>query len=370
VINKMIGSVEHVPKDVADKLRASGAGTTRSAQPSPTKGGPSTLSGSSYASMPSSSLYQISIPDGLESRTYGSLYRLLSRRKQIPLGILRGVFSNTKSGPKANKMPYVFTNPPKDTELFTCDKVFVLSQTPVGTSRVLKVRYALYAVSRPHRVRLQLTPLDTTMQDETKEMQMYSSLRTRKKTTEDIIHMMGGLKDELKRLDVKSGNVDTRVTILSEEINAKFDVLFRALNINPNGGFSVPAGQSPHLVRGKTMRPGSAATDRLPTTKSMSIEAFANYNKQEASRQNSTRGRLLSDDDLGSGGGSRPTSAGGGRPALQRARSISNVSAGSAGGGGRPLSAQRARRGSGEGPSMSSYGRTRDGREVSRVGFF
>lgn len=39
-----------------------------------------------------SSLYQINIPDGLESRTYGSLYKLLAKRKQIPLGILRGVF--------------------------------------------------------------------------------------------------------------------------------------------------------------------------------------------------------------------------------------------------------------------------------------
>lgn len=129
----MIGSVENVPKDIADKMRATGI---KSAQPSPTKTGAQASNGSAgasnYASMANSSLYQISIPDGLESRTYGALYRLLSRRKQIPLGILRGVFSNTKSGPKANKLPYVFTNPPKDTELFTCDKVFVLSQTPVG----------------------------------------------------------------------------------------------------------------------------------------------------------------------------------------------------------------------------------------------
>jgi hypothetical protein len=124
----MIGSVETVPKELLDR--------TRGGRPaSPQKGAP----GSNYLTMLSSSLYQISIPDGLESRTYGALYRLLSRRKQIPLGILRGVFSNTKSGPKANKMPYVFTNPPKDTELFTCDKVFVLSQTPVGVHRSLKV---------------------------------------------------------------------------------------------------------------------------------------------------------------------------------------------------------------------------------------
>lgn len=79
-------------------------------------------------------------------------------------GILRGVFANTKSGPKNNKMPYVFTNPPKDTELFTCDKVFILSQTNMTHTRVVK--------------------------DETKEMQMYSNLRSRKKTAEDIIHMV------------------------------------------------------------------------------------------------------------------------------------------------------------------------------------
>ena len=53
----------------------------------------------------------------------------------IPLGLLRGVFSNTNTGPKSNKMPFVFTNPPKDTELFSCDKVFVLSQTPVRISQ-------------------------------------------------------------------------------------------------------------------------------------------------------------------------------------------------------------------------------------------
>jgi hypothetical protein len=112
VVNKLIGSVDN--KDL-DK-----------------KGAKSTLLGSS--------LYQIGIPDGLESKTYGALYKLLSNRKQIPLGILRGVFPHTKSGPKANKMPYVFTNPPKDTELFSCDKIFVLSQTPIKIGKVAKVR--------------------------------------------------------------------------------------------------------------------------------------------------------------------------------------------------------------------------------------
>jgi len=152
--------------------------------------------------MPSSSIYQIPIPDGLESRTYGALYRLLSRRKQIPLGILRGVFSHTKSGPKSNKMPYVFTNPPKDTELFTCDKVFILSQTPVGINRVMK--------------------------DETKEMQMYSNLRSRKKTAEDIMGVVGDLREEVRRSE-------DRVQAQYDDMHSKFDAIMHALGAShPN----------------------------------------------------------------------------------------------------------------------------------------
>lgn len=31
-------------------------------------------------------------------------------------------------------MPYVFTNPSKDTEVFSCDRVFVLSQKPLPSN--------------------------------------------------------------------------------------------------------------------------------------------------------------------------------------------------------------------------------------------
>jgi hypothetical protein len=87
-----------------------------------------------------SSLYQINVPEGLDSKTYGKLFSLLAKKNQIPLGILRGVYADTKCGPMSNKMPYVFTNPPKDTELFSCDKIFVLSQTPIKIGKVAKVR--------------------------------------------------------------------------------------------------------------------------------------------------------------------------------------------------------------------------------------
>jgi hypothetical protein len=86
-----------------------------------------------------SSLYQIPIPDGLSSATYGVLFSHLAQSGILPLGLLRGVFPNMSNGAKGNKMSYVYTNPHKTTELFTCDKVFVLSPTCSTTSKTIKV---------------------------------------------------------------------------------------------------------------------------------------------------------------------------------------------------------------------------------------
>lgn len=96
-----------------------------------------------------SALYQIPIPRDSrdnETRSYEALFHLLARKKMIPLGLLRGTYKATKSGPNYNKMPYVYTNPPKETELFSCDRVFVLSQTPiriVTTAKVCKYNCSL-----------------------------------------------------------------------------------------------------------------------------------------------------------------------------------------------------------------------------------
>lgn len=66
---------------------------------------------------------------------------------------------------------------------------------------------------------------------------------------------MSGLKDEIKRLDGKSANVDARINALSDDINSKFDMLFKALNVNPING--APISSPPALNRAKTMRPGT-----------------------------------------------------------------------------------------------------------------
>jgi hypothetical protein len=82
-------------------------------------------------SVESSSLHQMSIPDGLSTMTYGAMFQHFSNHHVLPVGLLRGVSHTNKA--KGNKMEYVVANPAPDTELETTDKVFVLS-----TARVIK----------------------------------------------------------------------------------------------------------------------------------------------------------------------------------------------------------------------------------------
>jgi hypothetical protein len=90
-----------------------------------------------------SCLYQMAIPENFNEKTYGKLFQKLSTQGIIPLGILRGTFHGLSVGPKANRAPYVYTNPDKDVELFKCDKIFVLSTKPLQADSKLdlKVRY-------------------------------------------------------------------------------------------------------------------------------------------------------------------------------------------------------------------------------------
>lgn len=82
----------------------------------------------------SSGLYQIFMPSDMDGRTYGELYQSLAQRGIIALGLLRGIFHGSNPdlpyGPNENKNNYVFTNPPKDTILHSCDRIFLLSVKP------------------------------------------------------------------------------------------------------------------------------------------------------------------------------------------------------------------------------------------------
>ena len=98
--------------------------------------GPGKVNKAGVSAIESSSLYQIPIPDNLETRTYGSLFNRLITTGVIPLGLFRGVFTNMSVGAKGNKLSYVYTNPSKDTELFTCDRVFVLSPKVISATKM------------------------------------------------------------------------------------------------------------------------------------------------------------------------------------------------------------------------------------------
>jgi hypothetical protein len=87
-----------------------------------------------------SCLYQMSIPDGYHNKTYGRLFKHLSGLGIVPIGLLRGTFAGMSVGPRANRAPYVYTNPDKDTELFHCDKVFVLSTKPVQVDSKIDIK--------------------------------------------------------------------------------------------------------------------------------------------------------------------------------------------------------------------------------------
>jgi len=66
----------------------------------------------------------------------------------IPIGLYRGVFPHMNIGPKQNKACYVYTNPAKDTELFSCDKVYVLSPKPLIKSSKKGIKMAEEAMNR------------------------------------------------------------------------------------------------------------------------------------------------------------------------------------------------------------------------------
>jgi hypothetical protein len=87
-------------------------------------------------------------------------------------------------------------------------------------------------------------------QDDTKEMKLYANMRSRKKTVDDVIQVLGGLKDEIRRCEANNAGLETRLNSITSDFKSRFDVLVKALY--------PMSGQSPgSLKRGKTMSGGS-----------------------------------------------------------------------------------------------------------------
>jgi hypothetical protein len=158
-----------------------------------------------------SSLYQIPIPEDLETKTYGSLFKHLCKDDIVPLGILRGVFANMSMGAKSNKSPYVFTNPPKDTELFMCDRVFVLSQK-VLTATKSSTREILEAFMHAHS----------------------GPTQGRRRGTNDDVGF-DGLKDEFNDITNAQRSLERALTSMSVDMSKKFEAVLEAVE-NAKGG--------------------------------------------------------------------------------------------------------------------------------------
>jgi hypothetical protein len=133
VINKLVSGNDYLDIGEMNELYATSGSKNK------TKG---------IAAIKGSCVYQINIPTDLETQTYGALYNYLSERSIIPIGIYRGIVPQMKVGPKGNKMCYAFTNPAKDTELFSCDKIFVLSQNPLKSGKLHNSNQELAEVER------------------------------------------------------------------------------------------------------------------------------------------------------------------------------------------------------------------------------
>jgi len=66
----------------------------------------------------------------LRSPSYGNVFEHLLGHGQLALALYRGINAHAKIGIKANTMSYVYTNPCRETDVTSCDMVFVLSSKP------------------------------------------------------------------------------------------------------------------------------------------------------------------------------------------------------------------------------------------------
>jgi hypothetical protein len=147
-----------------------------------------------------SCLYLINIPDTLVVKTYGSLYKLLAREHKIPMGLLRGTIANLAMGPKANRMPFVYTNPDKDCEVYSCDRVFVLSMEALQANKLAVKDWIL-------------------------DIQMHKKLAAMASTEDTSAKDLAAIRREYRHLQRVQRNLAIKFDGIAESMNTKFDTI-------------------------------------------------------------------------------------------------------------------------------------------------
>ena len=189
-----------------------------------------------------SCLYQMPIPSYLKKMYYGYLFKELALSGIIPLGLLRGTMvrdGESTLGPKLNKMAFVFTNPDKDSELYCCDRVFVLSPQPIPQSDAI---------------------------DWEKDIKLHRDWDERRRvhldTSETIKKDLDVFQELLEnKLDAKisslSSVIDTKVNALLKIIEQQHNIMRR----DTDKKMSSPAFKSPHAVYKKQNSVGPTLPD-------------------------------------------------------------------------------------------------------------
>jgi hypothetical protein len=234
VVNKLVSGVDQMERtDLADeaqkKMLANPNGEIQSDSDDPDfeSGSMKQMSGkkpalarlkSDVRTIEGSCLYQIPLPENLPKKTYGALYQHLAQSGMVPLGIYRGIFSNMNIGPKSNRMPYVFTNPSKDTELYSCDRVFVLATSPPTQS-----------INGPKSVK------DWVMGIQMQQSMAKSIESARSRSGSGA--KQGGL--DVSKLEKSQHRLGERLRKVDKDVSKKLDQLFSVVESKLHGGSSV-----------------------------------------------------------------------------------------------------------------------------------
>eukprot|EP01038_Epipyxis_sp_PR26KG_P006416 gene6416-8833_t len=143
------------------------------------------------------------------NKRYSELFRYLTKQKMIPLGLLRGVIPSIGMGLKANKSPYVYTNPHKNSIVYECDKVFVLSIKPIQSQGPVNVKDWLLDIQK---------------------QKLWDGSSGSKR---ESISLAGGTSKNIRQWDsIEKAHqkLEDRISILSAEMNKKINMIVNTLN--------------------------------------------------------------------------------------------------------------------------------------------
>jgi hypothetical protein len=82
-------------------------------------------------------------------KTYGQLFDFYAKDDNICIALLRGLAEGTTIGPALNRLPYVYTNPPVNAVVYHWDRVFVLSQKVLTSTKASMKVHSLPPLTSP-----------------------------------------------------------------------------------------------------------------------------------------------------------------------------------------------------------------------------